>query len=237
MTTPANVHCGIYGKIPANADFVHRDLPRAFIAPWDQWLSGALAASRQALGETWTSIYLKSPPWRFAVDAGLAGPSPWIGVLVSSIDHVQRFFPLTLAVALPDGAMLARLRCDFDPFLEQLEEVALDLVSGERAIDPAMDEIGSIAWRIQQKVRAPLPSLRSADGGAAVYMDETGASTVSAMMSEFMTEGHVPGLSCWWHRGYGGRPPTRIVGRGLPPASGFAAFLDGSWTSHGWSGP
>jgi type VI secretion system protein ImpM len=234
MTTHAKVPCGVYGKLSANADFVHRDLPRSFVGPWDQWLSGGLAASRQALGEKWVSTYLKSPPWRFAIDAGLAGPSPWIGLVVSSIDHVQRYFPLTLAVALPDGVILARLRCDFDPFLEQMEEIALDLVSGERAVDAAMDEIGSIAWRVHQKARAPLPLLRSGDGGAAVYLDQSGAPTVSAMIGEFMTEGHESGLSCWWHRGYGGRAQTRVVAYGLPPAAGFAGFLDASWASHGW---
>jgi type VI secretion system protein ImpM len=233
MTASAIVTFGVYGKIPANADFIYRDLPRAFVERWDQWLSESLAASRQALGDAWVSVYLKSPPWRFAIDAGLAGPYAWMGLLLSSIDQVQRCYPLTLAVALPEAMTIARLRQDFDPLLEELEEIALSLVGAERRLDSAMEDIGAIAREIDQRARSSPLSLRWSDARATVCIDQPRAPTISAMLCDEWPGG-ATGASCWWHRGWGHSGPVRIAAQGLPPPRGFAAFLDGSWVKHGW---
>ncbi len=60
------------------------------------------------------TTYLSSPAWRFALDPGVVGLSGWIGVLVSSIDEVQRCYPLTLAAALPPKMTLGDLGADID---------------------------------------------------------------------------------------------------------------------------
>lgn len=134
MTSAAATPFELYGKIPANADFMHRNPPRTFVTPWDERLREALSLSRQSLGDAWMSTDLNSPPWHFAINAGVARPSTWLGVLLSSINQVQRYYPLTLAVvALPESAMLVRLRVDFDPLLDRLEEIALALVSAKHA--------------------------------------------------------------------------------------------------------
>lgn len=234
MTPAATVPYGVFGKIPANADFVHRDLPQSFVTPWDQWLSEALTASRQALGDAWMPTYLKSPPWRFALDAGLAGPSSWMGVLLSSIDHVRRCYPLTLAVALPGTAAIGRLRLDFDPLLDRLEEIALALVAGERPLEEAVANLGPIAREIDQKARSSPVLLRWSDARAIVCVDPPRAPPISAMMSDDWPRALDKGASCWWHRGWGDRGAARVVAEGLPPPGGFVAFLDASWASHGW---
>lgn len=236
MSAATNVTYGFYGKIPANADFVHRDLPRVFVTPWDQWLRQSLAASRETLGDAWMSAYLHSPPWRFAIDAGLAGPSAWIGLLISSIDHVQRCYPLTVAVALPESLTLVELRFDLDPQLHQLEDIAIALVAGERTIDDAITRIGPIAREIDRRLRSsPPPLLRWPGNRAAASIGEPTAPTVSAMISEFRAGASTSNLSCWWHCGWREHSAARIVAEGLPPMKGFAAFLDGAWTSHGWN--
>jgi type VI secretion system protein ImpM len=222
----------VFGKIPANADFVHRDLPQTFVTPWDQWLSEALAASHKALGDAWMPTYLKSPPWRFALDAGVAGPGAWMGVLLSSIDQVRRCYPLTLAVALPGTAGIGRLRMDFDPLLDRLEELALGLVSGERPLEDATAHIGPIAREIDRKARSSPVLLRWSDSRAIVCIDPPRTTPVSAMMSDDWSR--ETGASCWWHRGWGNSSAARVVAAGLPPPDGFVAFLDASWASHGW---
>jgi len=234
MTSAAAIPFGLYGKIPANADFVHRDLPRTFVTPWDEWLREALSLSREKLGDSWMSIYLKSPPWRFALDAGVAGPSAWLGVLLSSIDQVQRYYPLTLAVALPESATLARLRADFDPLLDRLEEIALALVSAERALDSAVTDIGPIAREIDQRARLSQSLLHWPDRRATVRMDQPKSPPISAMIADDWAVGVPAGASCWWHRGWGHYGAARVVAEGLPPPAGFVAFLDASWASHGW---
>ncbi|MCK9908474.1 type VI secretion system-associated protein TagF [Microbacteriaceae bacterium K1510] len=234
MTSAATIPFGLYGKIPANADFVHRDLPRTFVTPWDEWLREALSLSRQRLGDAWMSTYLKSPPWRFALDAGVAGPSAWLGVLLSSIDQVQRYYPLTLAVALPESVTLARLRADFDPLLDRLEEIALALVSAERGVDSAVTDIGPIAREIDQRARLSQSLLHWPDRRATVRIDQPKSPPISAMLADDWAVGTPAGASCWWHRGWGHYGAARVVSEGLPPPAGFVAFLDASWASHGW---
>ena len=41
---------GVFGKLPARADFLSRGLPPSFADPWHAWLVRGLAAARQELG-------------------------------------------------------------------------------------------------------------------------------------------------------------------------------------------
>ncbi|HEX7968785.1 MAG TPA: type VI secretion system-associated protein TagF, partial [Stellaceae bacterium] len=101
MTGP---RLGFFGKVPARGDFVSRRLVRDFTEPWDGWLQDALAMSAQQLAEAWLSTYLTAPIWRFLLSSGVCGEMPMLGVVMPSVDRVGRYFPLTLAVAVPDSA-------------------------------------------------------------------------------------------------------------------------------------
>jgi type VI secretion system protein ImpM len=92
---------GWYGKLPANGDFVTRRLPPSFIEPWDAWLTAMLAGSRERLGAVWRDAFLSAPAWRFVLAPGVIGPQSWAGLIVPSVDSVGRYFPLTVASALP----------------------------------------------------------------------------------------------------------------------------------------
>jgi type VI secretion system protein ImpM len=92
---------GWYGKLPASGDFVTRRLPPAFIEPWDAWLNQMLAGSRELLGAAWRQAFLSAPAWRFVLAPGVLGPQGWAGLLVPSVDSVGRYFPMTIASALP----------------------------------------------------------------------------------------------------------------------------------------
>jgi protein phosphatase/serine/threonine-protein phosphatase Stp1 len=94
---------GVYGKLPAHGDFVRRDLPQAFVEPWDEWLQVVVGAAREALGDGFAAHWAAAPPWRFRLPAGLCGDSPVAGVLIASRDAVGRPFPLTLAARLARG--------------------------------------------------------------------------------------------------------------------------------------
>jgi len=59
--------------MPCLGDFVSRRLPPEFIAAWDTWLQRSVAASRGALGESWTDVFLTSPMWRFVLAPGACG--------------------------------------------------------------------------------------------------------------------------------------------------------------------
>lgn len=97
---PARV--GIFGKLPARADFVARGLPPGFADPWHAWLVRGLTAARELLGAGFEPAYLAAPVWRFVLAPGACGGEAASGVLLPSVDSADRLFPLTLAAP---GAM------------------------------------------------------------------------------------------------------------------------------------
>lgn len=108
----ADVAVGLFGKLPARGDFVCLGLPRDFVAPWDEWLSGVVAGSRQRMGADWLPAWLEAPVWRFDLPAGLCGRSAVLGLLIPSLDRVGRYFPLTLAAVLSDRSAPAHREAD-----------------------------------------------------------------------------------------------------------------------------
>jgi type VI secretion system protein ImpM len=96
---------GWYGKLPAHGDFVTRRLPPSFIELWDAWLNAMLLGSRERLGAGWRDAFLSAPSWRFVLAPGVVGQQGWAGVMVPSVDSVGRYFPLTVASALPSKSL------------------------------------------------------------------------------------------------------------------------------------
>src|ERR687890_132230 len=96
--TAANAAPGVFGKLPARADFLSRGLPASFADPWHAWVVRGLAAARQELAERFESAYMAAPVWRFVLPPGACGPALAAGVVLPSVDAVGRLFPLALAV-------------------------------------------------------------------------------------------------------------------------------------------
>ncbi len=117
---------GWAGKLPARGDFVSRRVPPSFLDPWERWLSGVLAGSRERLRERWNAAFLQAPLWRFVLGRGVLGAGAWAGLLMPSVDSVGRYYPLTVVCVLParpldPGATLERAAGWF----EALEPIAL----------------------------------------------------------------------------------------------------------------
>jgi len=109
---------GWFGKLPGMGDFAHRRLPEPVRAQWDQWLQAGLLQLRRRHEDDWTERYLAGPLWCFVLAEDVAGPRPWLGVLMPSVDGVGRYFPFMLAIELAgplaDGPAQARGRmCDW----------------------------------------------------------------------------------------------------------------------------
>ena len=103
LTDVSTADPGFFGKLPGQGDFVTRRLPSEFLRVWDPWLQTSLTESREALGDGWLDAYLTSPIWQFVLTGGIAGQTPWAGLLMPSVDRVGRYFPLTVARALPES--------------------------------------------------------------------------------------------------------------------------------------
>ena len=93
---------GWFGKLPGMGDFGQRRLPPRFRVIWDEWLQKGLQSLREER-EDWVTPYLHAPIWYFSLGEGIMSPSPWIGVLMPSVDSVGRYFHLTLAIELVEG--------------------------------------------------------------------------------------------------------------------------------------
>ncbi len=104
---PPDPPTGFFGKLPTRGDFLRVGLPRSFTDPLDDWLRGALAASRSFFGERWDAVWAAAPIWRFALPPGACGPNPAIGVMLPSMDSVERRFPLVLARLTPASDPMA----------------------------------------------------------------------------------------------------------------------------------
>lgn len=239
----ARVSLGLYGKIPAEGDFFRRALPTAFVQAWDGWLSRGLVASQGAIQENWAQAYLLSPPWRFILEPGLIGPGAWTGVLLSSIDKVNRFFPLT--IVLPLDAVRSGL--DLAPELRAchsaMESAAFALIDGVRSVDDVLSEVQPIVDGHVAVLRAR-QGRRFAwarQGGDAAWVGIGAETEVPPLPGiEAAADRQGGAFSYWWHEFWEPHPPTSVLCRLLPPAEGFAAFLDGRWGEHGWaerSGP
>ncbi|MEL6205851.1 MAG: type VI secretion system-associated protein TagF [Pseudomonadota bacterium] len=122
---------GVFGKIPGNGDFVQAGLPREFVRTWDTWLQQGLMAARAQLGELWADAYYSAPCWRFLLPPGVAGAEAVQGVLMPSVDRVGRQFPLTLAVALPDGVPPLAMHFHSAALLDALETLALSALDAD----------------------------------------------------------------------------------------------------------
>src|SRR5262245_29214774 len=130
---------GWYGKIPGTGDFIARRVPALFREPWDRWLQGAIEGSQQRLGARWRDAFLSMPAWRFVLGPGVIGGDAWAGLMVPSVDSVGRYFPLTVACALPSASLdaVATLLGAQDWF-DQIEVIALQAIA-PRADSAAVD--------------------------------------------------------------------------------------------------
>lgn len=130
---------GFVGKVPKHGDFVQRGLSTEFLDVWESWLPLVLNDSRERLGQQWLEAYRFCPIWRFVLGPGVAGDCAWAGALMSSMDKVGRYFPLTVAQPLPptSTAFVALLSATAaHGWFEPLESVMLEIL-GRDGLDAA----------------------------------------------------------------------------------------------------
>ena len=214
---------GYFGKLPGKSDFVSRRLPRDFVEPWDAWLQQGIESSRDQLGPDWLTAYLNAPFWRFALAPGICGDWSAAGVIMSSVDHVGRYFPLTLAALLPNHPRPAQIFAVAGDWFDAAETLLLgvldqpfDLESFDKRVSqigiPSTAEGAPLAAEIGRMLRIPLAA--KGDFGAA------GPVLIDAMLTVLR-----PGYSLWWTVGSEAVPSACLVCQGLPEAEHFATLL------------
>jgi len=227
---------GFFGKLPALGDFVQRQLPGSFVKVWDGWLQESIASSKSHLGEHWLDIYLHSPVWRFTLFQGIGGTQGWSGVMIPSVDRVGRYFPLTLAAPMPDGASsFAMIKAHnwFDraetTLLSALEEKGFSVEQFTQTVADLgpCAEAGEV-FALDQDVS----TMRSGWQIKLSAVDR--ADDALESVAEVLTKDRFGNYSLWWTGGSELIPPSLLVSPGLPKPESFTAMLDGRWRESSW---
>jgi type VI secretion system protein ImpM len=232
---------GFYGKLPSHGDFVRRRLSGSFVDLWDSWLQSAVAQSKEQLGANWLEIYLGSPLWRFIFTPGVCGPDMLAGVLMPSVDRAGRYFPLTMAVSLPEAVNPLRLATEYDDWFGRAESILLSAL--DDSVHFELDEFDRQVEACVLEFASP-PSL-PAGSEATVFpgqgkswhigiasVDHLGASLRHLHWKQL--GGHFNPLSMWWTNGSEHVAPSALLSEGIPPAASYAAMLDGQWRTRHW---
>lgn len=218
---------GFFGKIPTHGDFVTRELPRGFIDAWDAWLQAGIAASKARLGDGWLDVYLTSPIWRFGLVPGVCGAGAWAGILMPSVDRVGRYFPLTIATALPADVNPLQLPGAAAAWFAAMEAVALRTLDDDRfeanELQAAIARVGDIA--VEAGSAEPAATLGQA--WSVVLLGKSDQAVAAALAHELVAR-HAPRYSLWWTAGSQDGAAALVAVAELPEPECFVALLHGA---------
>lgn len=222
---------GWHGKLPSLGDFASRRLPHDFIEAWDGWLAGGLAALRETAADTWLDGYLASPIWRFLLLPGaLPGPSGqqgWTGVLMPSVDRAGRYFPFTVAWALPALPRDIEAFTALHRWLRQLDDLAADALQDDWTVPQLEAELTRLRPPALAAGAADRASTRLAPPASVASVPIASAADVTALITEDALEiwqtANV-GQAYWWCEP-GADPGRLVVTRGLPVGAGIGILL------------
>lgn len=216
---------GWYGKLSMLGDFAQRRLPEHAVRRCDSWLSKAMVASREHLGEQWLQTYLNAPVLRFAWAPGVLDTHWWFGVLMPSCDQVGRYYPLWVAQrrarAPTDRIALDHLELWFD----HLTHAALQTLQ-ERAVLEHFEEAlrNAPPWPTAGQTKPLVPHPAHADSRFAVGRSTSLQQAMQALAAQSLMA-RLQGVSLWWRLATDASAPTLSLVQGLPEAAGFADLL------------
>ena len=228
---------GVYGKLPAYGDFLHRNLPDGFLTPWDEWLQHYIGTSREQLGESWLDIYLTSPIWRFVISAGVLDNNPWAGIMLPSVDRVGRYFPFSIALRLSRQSNPLLFMDENKKWFGQMEELALQALDEQLDIDELMTELSEAEASQEEMYLLNTESGESKTFHIDMVLNEQGPGTVYPYLLGSLLEKNYASYSLWYTSGSELVAPCFHCTQGLPAIRRITAMLDGNWQGWGWNTP
>lgn len=232
---------GFFGKLRTHGDFVSRRMAPPLRLRLDEWLQGALLRSRQELGALWLPAWLNGPLWRFALAPGVGAERACIGVMMPSLDRVDRAFPLVIALELEDAPSLAECIALEDAWFGALEALALSTLEQDFSIDVFDAALCALGGPAAARAYAYACTRVAADrsdapcgaGWFAALNDAMDADLNGAALPP-LAQAALRGCSAWWTTGAPAVDPCLAVCEGLPGGAAFAALFDGAWEARGW---
>jgi type VI secretion system protein ImpM len=221
------MRCGLFGKLAAKRDFIALVTPRSFLEAWEPWVQASLSASRHQLGDRWQQAFLTAPVWRFWLGADICGTTV-VGAIMSSLDGLGRYYPLTLHAIADTGAPISPPDIDsFDEWFGMAESFLLSTL----AQDVTFDDIAS---RLDQLAVPRTRSGAAAETGMMSFgRDMAGMVVTGADFAATLSALRVAGpeiyaaASFWWTAGGGDFPQLALSCRGLPDPYRYSTLLTG----------
>ena len=231
-----NEHCGLFGKLPQQADFVSHHLHEDFTEYWHSWLQSSMSISREQLGEDWLNYYLTSPIWHFAMSPGICYTHAVTGVIIPSMDEVGRYFPLTLAHA--GNHLVWDAYLNGQDWYDAVEKTLISALDENTAYTKLVDSLESLETPDFQGL-PEYQTQTSLTGFDKSYMipasdDLDRADMLTGLLDKTYTR-LLGNYSLWWTKGSEYVEPCLLVSSNLPAAGQFAAMFDGDWQQWGWS--
>ena len=221
---------GYFGKLPVLGDFVQRQLPPGFVAPWDGWLQQGMSAARAQLGPAWAGCYARAAPWRFALEAGVCGSAPVVGAWIASHDRVGRNFPLTAAAVLPEGMGALECAGALEEWYTAVEALLAQALAGAVDAEALLHALCSQAARLDAALAREGASdpvacreLLATRGAFRLPLTAQGLTGLLAAQGAAQLVLGTPSLAAWWCPA--ATEPAFVATRGLPDPALFAELL------------
>ena len=98
-------------------------------------MQSGISASRERLKDQWQQAYLTAPIWRFWLGADICGVTV-VGALMSSLDGIGRYYPLTVFAVADEGAPIPPPEIDSqDAWFTATEEFLLSTLDRDVSYD------------------------------------------------------------------------------------------------------
>jgi len=226
---------GVYGKLPMYGDFIHRNLPSAFITPWDEWLQLYIAGSSELIGDGWLDIYLTSPVWHFVFSPGVIDANSWAGIVMPSVDQVGRNYPFSVVLPLPSiSNPLEFIALQHASWFDSVEALARQALEEQCQVDELVDALSRIENNFTISHVKTGKTMQSNIVQINMTEEERRPVSVYAHLLESILSKSMKSYSLWTTHGSERIAPCLFCVQGLPLVNNIPAMLDGQWSHWGW---
>jgi type VI secretion system protein ImpM len=227
------MRCGLFGKLGAKRDFIALATPRSFLEAWEPWMQSSLSASRHQLGDRWQQAFLTAPVWRFWLGAGICGTTT-VGAIMSSLDGMGRYYPLTLHAIADAGAPMAPPDLETqDAWFSEAESFLLSTLAHDTAFEDISLRLDGLAVpRTLSRAASARNIVPLGDDMAAMATGGADFTTPLSALRAARPEVYAA-ASFWWTAGGGDFPALALSCRGLPDPYRYSTLLTGDPGSAG----
>jgi type VI secretion system protein ImpM len=222
------MRCSLFGKLSAKRDFIALSASRDFLNAWEPWMQACVSASRDTLRDHWLQAYLTAPIWRFWLGEDICGATT-TGALMSSLDGLGRYYPLTLFASATPGNFIAPPDIDsHDRWFAAAEAFLLSTLEKEVRFETITNTLEHLPMPFDPLTDPETPGLSIFKNGAVGA--SLGSSTFSDLFTALRVANHsnvYSGSSFWWTVGGSESGPVGFCCRRMPGPFLFANMLTG----------